>query len=229
MQTILRDEIYNDMTFLENRELTVCFTGHRTEKYLDAPLHSEKVTMHAIKTLLTLMTMDAYNRKARYFITGMARGADLWAGEILLYMKQFLPDVHIIAAVPHPDHEKNFYGDDKKLLYNIAEASDAVICTSEGYTKWCFHKRNDYMLAHSSALLGVVHQNSGGTVYTINKAGKMHLPRRILNLQDYNRLIPMLERFPEAYRMEMPSQRCAFYDKNPRLLYQCGLFSEDRY
>ncbi|MGN0630528.1 MAG: hypothetical protein ACI4JN_04290, partial [Ruminococcus sp.] len=116
MQTILRDEIYNDMTFMENRHLTVCFTGHRTEKYLDAPLHSEKVTLCAVKTLLTLMTADAYARGARYFITGMARGVDLWAGEILLYMKRFLPEVHIIAAIPQPNHENSFHGREKQLL-----------------------------------------------------------------------------------------------------------------
>lgn len=227
MQTILRDEIDNDMTFLENKHITVCFTGHRKEKFLDTPLHSEKVTLCAVKTLLTLMTADAYDRGARYFITGMAKGVDLWAGEILLYMKRFLSDVHIIAAVPQPDHEKSFYGSERKLLFDIAYAADAAICTSPCYTKWCFHKRNDYMLAHSSALLGVLHTNAGGTAYTIGKAKKLHIPHRIIDLQDYNRLIPMLERFPEVYRMEMPSQRYAFYEKNPRLLYQCGLFRED--
>lgn len=226
MQKILRDEKNNDMTFLENRPLTVCFTGHRTEKFLDAPLHSEKVTLCAVKTLLTLMTADAYERGARFFITGMARGVDLWAGEILLYMKRFLPDVHIIAAVPHPDHEKRFHGSEEQLLSSIADAADAVVCTSPGYTKWCFLRRNDYMLAHSSALLGVLHENAGGTAYTIGKAAKMNIPRRIIDVQNYNLMIPMLERFPEVYRMELPSQRYAFHDKNPMLLYQCGLLKE---
>ncbi|MGN0584044.1 MAG: SLOG family protein [Ruminococcus sp.] len=227
MQKLIRDADLNDMSFLQHRDKTVCFTGHRTEKFLDKPLYSDKVTICGVKTLLTLMTADAYDRGARYFITGMARGVDLWAGELLLYMKRFLPDLHIIAAVPHKDHEFSFRGSEKELLFSVADASDAVICTSERYSKWCFLARNDYMLRYSSAVLGVIHENEGGTAYTLRKARQLGIPRRIIDVQDYRRMIPMLERFPETYRMTMASQRYAFWEKNPRLLYQCGLFRED--
>lgn len=226
MKSLLRDNIDNNMSFLNHKTETVCFTGHRTEKFLDNALVSKDVTINIVRTLLALMTADAYDRGARYFITGMARGIDLWAGELLLYMQCFLPNVHIIAAVPHPDHENRFHGAEKDLLYKIGDAADAVICTSPSYTKWCFLKRNDYMLANSSAVLGVIHTDEGGTAYTLNKASKFLMQKRIIDVKKYEHLIPILERFPEICRLVLPSQQYAFWEKNPRLLYQCGLFKE---
>lgn len=227
MPKLIKDERYNDMTFLQQKDKTVCFTGHRTQKFLDNVQIPEKIIINSIKTLLTLMTADAYNRGARYFLTGMAYGVDLWAGELLLYMKQFLPDLHIIAVVPHQYHENYFYGREKELLYKISDSSDAVVCTAETPSKWCFIKRNDYMLEHSSTVLGILHVNEGGTLYTLKKAAKKQIPRRIINVQDYRCLIPMLERFPEICRLSLPSQQYEFCKKNPMLLYQCGLFKQD--
>lgn len=227
MQKLLRDDGYNNMTFLTHKDETVCFTGHRTEKFLNNIFLSKEVTINSIKTLLALMTADAYDRGARYFITGMANGIDLWAGELLLYMKCFLPDVHIIAAVPHPNHERRFYANEKELLYRIGDEADAVICVSPSYTKWCFLKRNDYMLENSGAVLGVIHTDEGGTAYTLKKASKMLIQRRMIDVREYDRLTPMLKRFPEICRLALPSQQYAFWEKNPRLLYQCGLFKED--
>ncbi len=226
MQELIRDSKYNDMSFLNHRSETVCFTGHRTEKFLDNVFLSEEATLNTIKTLLALMTADAYSRGAKYFITGMARGVDLWAGELLLYMQSFLPDVHIIAAVPHPKHERSFNKRDKELLYRIGNAADAVICVSPQTGNWCYLKRNDYMLANSAAVLGVIHTSKGGTAYTLKKASSFSVKSHIIDVRDYKYLSPLLERYPEIYRLSLPSQRYAFWEKNPRLLYQCGLYKE---
>lgn len=227
MPQLIRSPEDNDMSFTEHRSETVCFTGHRTEKFLDKPIGNETVTINTIRSVLTMMIADAYDRGARYFITGMARGVDLWAGEELLYMKRFLPDVHIIAAVPHPAHEKSIHGSEADIMYAIGNAADAVVCVSEQYTNWCFLRRNDYMLKHSSAVLGVVHTNDSGTAYTLEKAAKYGTKKRIADVRDYRRMIPLMERYPEVYRMTRPSQRYAFWEYRPRLLYQCGLFSQE--
>lgn len=226
MHNLLRNDNDNDMSFQNHTDLTACFTGHRPEKFLDAPLHSDEVTLRSVKTLLTMLTADAYSRGTRYFITGMARGIDLWAGEILLYMKRFLPNLHIIAALPYPGHENTFHGKDAELLYAVGDAADAVICTSDAYNKWCFLKRNDYMLKYSSLLLGVIHKDESGTSYTINKAAEKGISSRIVDVKEYRRMIPFLDRCPEAYMMITAAQRYAFWEKNPRILYQCGLLKE---
>ncbi len=227
MPQLLRISEKNNMEFLSHRHETVCFTGHRPDGFRDTSFFSEWVMTNTIKMLLTLLTADAYKRGARYFITGMAAGVDIWAGEILLHMKRELPDIHLIAAVPYPGHEYSIRSKDKPLLYAIGDAADAVVCVSDAYSDWCFLRRNDYMLKASSAVLGIIRREKGGTVYTLKNAGKYGVSRRIINLSDYRLLIPLLERYPECCRMMSVAQRYDFWKEHQRLLYQCGLFSED--
>jgi uncharacterized phage-like protein YoqJ len=226
MQQLLREAHMNNMAFLCHPEQTVCFSGHRTKKFLDPPLHSEAVTIGSIQTLLSMLIADTYQKGARFFITGMAAGVDLWAGEFLLYLQQKFPDVHIIAAVPHPEHEKRFSGQDAQLLYRIGNSADAVICVEPRPSQYCFLRRNDYMLRNAQTLLAVQHAEEGGTAYTIRTAQKHHIPQRILDVRDYSHMIPLLERYPEVYQMTTPQERFAFWEENPRLLYQCGLLVE---
>ena len=64
------------------REKTACFTGHRPEKLpggsSDSP--EAKVIKSMLYTEITAAVNDGYDT----FITGMQRGIDLWAGEIVL-------------------------------------------------------------------------------------------------------------------------------------------------
>ncbi len=219
--------IGNDMTFLEHRAETVCFTGHRPDKFLDEVLYSEDVTIGTVRTLTTMITADAYQRGARYFITGMAQGVDLWAGQALLYMQRFLPDIHIIAAVPFRGQIERTKKEARAELLRIQDAADAVIYVSERYEPYAFLQRNDYMLRHASTLLAVQHAESGGTAYTIKNAARYGTKKRILDLRDYRMLISLLERYPDIYRMELPSQQYAFWQKYPRLIYQSGLLQEE--
>ena len=60
-----------------------CFTGYRPEK-LDMP-------ERAVKKLFESAIKQAVEEGFYTFITGMARGVDMWAGEIVLKLKKHLP------------------------------------------------------------------------------------------------------------------------------------------
>lgn len=80
------------------RAHTACFTGHRHEK-----LHiSEEKTMDQLKTKIE----RAYTEGYICFITGMVRGGDIWAAELVLDMKKEHPEIHLICAIHYPDFEK---------------------------------------------------------------------------------------------------------------------------
>lgn len=70
------------MNYTENemRRYRCCFTGHRPEKL--------GVTEEKIKMLLSSAVDDAIERGISTFITGMARGFDLWAAEVVLQKKE---------------------------------------------------------------------------------------------------------------------------------------------
>lgn len=42
------------------------------------------------------------------FITGMAYGVDIWAGQIVVELRKNNPDLHLIAAIPFPGFESRW-------------------------------------------------------------------------------------------------------------------------
>lgn len=62
----------------------------------------------------------------------------------------------------------------------LAAQADQVIYTSEEYTRGCMHKRNRYLVDHSSICICYLTEDHGGTAYTVKYADKRHL--QIINL-----------------------------------------------
>ena len=84
----------------EKRLQRCCFTGHRPGKLQASEMQ--------IKRALAAAIDSAYSEGYRTFITGMAQGVDIWAGELILEFKGLHPDIHIICALPHPEFEKRW-------------------------------------------------------------------------------------------------------------------------
>lgn len=77
-------------TEAEKRMHRCCFTGHRPEK-LQAP---EGVVTAALEKEIRQAIADGFN----VFITGMARGVDIWAAEIVLRLRDAGEAVRLICA-----------------------------------------------------------------------------------------------------------------------------------
>ena len=68
------------LTEEQKRIHRVCFTGHRPEK-LTQP---ENVIVKSLETTIKEAIADGKN----VFISGMARGVDIWAAEIVLRLRK---------------------------------------------------------------------------------------------------------------------------------------------
>lgn len=89
----MTDEVFC-MTEEEMRTRRCCFSGHRPEKL--------SATEETVKAWLSNRIDDAIADGYRTFITGMAMGVDIWAGQLILEKKKTVPDLHLIAAEPWP-------------------------------------------------------------------------------------------------------------------------------
>ena len=76
-----------------------CFTGHRPEK-LDQP---ERVIVAALEREIRAAVDDGFVT----FISGMARGVDIWAAEIVLRLKADGLPIHLICASPYQGLDMN--------------------------------------------------------------------------------------------------------------------------
>lgn len=139
-----------------------CFTGHRPEK-----LHASD---EQVKACLVKMIEAAIADGYTTFITGMAMGVDLWAGEIVLQKRKTNPSLHLIAATPFPTFPYRWHEDWKKLYQKVWDSADYQVTVSKGYSDDVFMKRNRWLVDHSSRLIAYYNGEKGGTWNTIQYA-----------------------------------------------------------
>ena len=145
----------NTMTEEIKRLRRVCFTGHRPEKLN----RSEKSVLDGLETAIRQAIVDGSN----VFISGMARGVDIWAAEIVLQIRSEGEDIKLICASPYRGFEKNWSIDWQRRYNNVIEAADLVRFICPNYSKSCFQIRNEWMVDHSSRVIAVFNGQLGGT------------------------------------------------------------------
>lgn len=142
-----------------NREITVCFTGHRT---YDGSRNSE----------LNAAIRELYARGYRNFLCGMAVGFDLIAAECALSLRDELKGLQVIAVVPFKDMQSRFSQSQCALFERICEEANEVIILATQYSPSVYMARNNYLVDNSSAVISYFTGEKGGTAYTIHRAVK---------------------------------------------------------
>lgn len=152
------------MTEAEKRKHRCCFTGHRPEKLVA----SEWV----IKQGLEREIRQAIDDGLDVFITGMARGVDIWAAEIVLALRDSGMPIRLMCASPFEGFENGWSEDWKHRYRVIMAAADHTLFVCNGYSRSCFQIRNEWMVNHASRVIAVFNGEKGGTKNTIEYAKK---------------------------------------------------------
>lgn len=152
----------------EKRKRRVCFTGHRPEK-LSIP---ESETKEKLKIEILKCIQEGFN----VFISGMARGVDMWAAEIVLHLRDNGYNIKLICAVPYKGFEDNWNSEWKLRYKQILSRADLIRYICLCYSKRCFQIRNEWMVNHSAKVIAVYNGEKGGTCNTIRYANKYNIP-----------------------------------------------------
>lgn len=168
---------------------TVCFSGHRTVRpTAQGSLFHEEDAAHdahadsgpvpaghdpALYGTLRARLADKINELCLQgvdtFMCGMAGGFDLMAGQAVLDMRSRHPDIRLVAVVPFEDHGVRA-ADERAIYDRIIAGADHRVVVSPRYSHDCFHRRNDYMVERSGALICWFNGSKGGTEYTVKAA-----------------------------------------------------------
>ena len=151
----------------ELRKHRCCFTGHRPEK-----LHEPE---EQIKKELEKAILQAVDDGFVTFISGMARGVDIWAAEIVLRLRESNPAIHLVAASPYRGFESRWSADWQGRYNAILQKADLVRFVCPGYSHDCFQRRNEWMVDRSSRVIAVYNGEPGGTRNTIEYAQRHHI------------------------------------------------------
>lgn len=150
-----------------------CFTGHRPEKLRS----SEREICKGLEREIRSAIGDGFQT----FISGMARGTDIWAAEIVLKLREKGAPIRLIAASPFDGFEQTWSLNWQKRYAAIMAKADLIRFISPSYDRGCFQRRNEWMIDHSSRLIAVFNGESGGTKNTINYAAKKGTETIVIN------------------------------------------------
>lgn len=157
--------------------MSICaFTGYRPEKL---PYGDDENSRgcRSLKQRMFCEILQLTREGVRTFITGMARGVDTWAAEIVLELRNALPDlgIQLWAAIPYNRQASAWSEADQQRREDILARADKVEHISGDYFRGALQKRNRWMVDHADCLLAIYDGKPGGTQYTIDYAHKKGL------------------------------------------------------
>ena len=155
-------------TEAEKRAHRACFTGHRPEKLR----RSERKIKKDIEIEIRRAVADGLN----VFISGMARGADIWAAQLVLKLRDAGEDVRLICVCPYEGVESGWSVKWRRQYDAVLKVADYVKFICSGYNPCCFQSRNEWMVNHSARVIAVFNDESGGTKHTLDYAAREGIP-----------------------------------------------------
>ena len=156
------------MSEQELRRYRCCFTGHRPER-LGMP---ELEAIWGLKKEIRTAVADEFQT----FISGMARGVDLWAAEIVLALRDEGAAVRLICASPYRGFESRWSREWQERYCRVMERADLVRFICPEYSLDCFQRRNEWMVDHSARIIAVYNGQPSGTRNTIEYAKRCSVP-----------------------------------------------------
>ncbi len=147
--------------------------GHRPEK-LNVP---EGLVLQRLDAAIR----DAMEQGYTTFLSGAAKGVDLWAGELVLQHRLSRPDIQLVCAIPFQGFGLHWRDGWTERFQRVLQAADCVKYICEAYSRSAYQRRNEWLVDHSSRLIAAYTGASGGTRNTIEYA-KRHSECEIICL-----------------------------------------------
>ena len=160
---------------MRGKQSACAFTGYRPEKLPWMDDESDPRCAD-LKRRLRAAIEDACRAEMEHFLCGMARGCDLYFGELVLDMKRDWPDITLEAAVPCPTQADGWRAEERARWQKLLDGCDYETMVQNQYSPGCMMRRNRYMVDHASMLIAVYDGQAGGTRSTVEYALRRRLP-----------------------------------------------------
>ena len=130
------------------KKTTCCFTGHRPEKLPWGDDEQDSRCLRA-KEQLHGAVLRAYEAGCRHFISGMARGGDLYFAEEILALRRVHPEVTLECARPCETQADHWPEPEHQRYLGILEQCNYETLVQHCYDRGCMMRRNRSMVDHS--------------------------------------------------------------------------------
>ena len=148
--------------------MRVAFTGHRDAAAVD-------------KDRLIFVVKQLYTEGYRTFMSGMAEGFDMFAAEVVLALKDELPEIKLLCVIPFEGHISKVGRANRQRYNAICASADKVITLAPEYHEKAYYERNDYLVDSADAMICYYSgKRRSGTGYTVTAALKKRI--RTINI-----------------------------------------------
>ena len=167
------------------KEQICCFTGHRPDKLPWGEDESDPRCLR-LKESIARAVEEAYISGIRHFITGMARGVDLYCAEAVLALRKAEEDITLECARPCETQADTWPAAEQERYRSILDRCNYETLVQHRYDRFCMIRRNRYMVDRSSRLIAVYNGvPKGGTFQTLAYAMKKGLDIHTIDLEDF--------------------------------------------
>ena len=185
----------------ELRKHRCCFTGHRPEKL--------NISEEQLCVRLGQEIDQAIEDGFTTFISGMAKGVDICAAELVLKRRVSDARLKLICALPYENFGLHWSASWTDRYVEVIWHADMVRCISQEFSYSAYQRRNEWMVDHSGRVIAVYTGESGGTRNTIAYAKQQHIPCVIITPYitnvDFGRglikcgsaIVPFMDNFPK--------------------------------
>lgn len=158
-----------------------CFSGYRPEKMPSDMTEGSPAFMDMLHQL-KLAVCDAADHGYRHFLSGMSRGFDIWAAEIVLDLARQGMNIDLWAAIAFPGMHQDWHADWRTRYDDVLAQARRIFPLYDRYTVDCYTARDRFLVEQSSLCICYFDGIEGGTQYTVNYARRKGLI--IQNLAD---------------------------------------------
>jgi len=157
--------------------MKVCaITGHRPSRF-KFKLKENQSGCRRLKKRIQEQCELLYMQGVRQFWVGGAQGVDMWAGEILLRMKEKpeYSELELHIALPGPEHDSRWDARSRERMAFLIRHSAECITLGETLTASDYRRRNQYMVDQADVLLAVYDKDRSirsGACMTVHYAEK---------------------------------------------------------
>lgn len=110
-----------------------------------------------IKRVMTEQIKGLYQNGVTRFYIGGSLGVDIWAGEIILRLKEQTgyENIELIVVVPYKGHDLNWDERSRKRLEFLIKYSKEYLAVGDSNCQESYSKRNRYMVDQTGCVLAV--------------------------------------------------------------------------
>ncbi len=165
------------------KEQICCFTGHRPDKLPWGTDEGDSRCVR-IKENIAQALERAYELGFRHFISGMARGGDLYFAEAVLELRDKYPDVLLECARPCESQSSRWPREEQRRYEAILDRCNYETMVQHTYDRGCMMRRNRYMVDRSSRIIALYDGvPKGGTAQTLAYALRKGLDTDIISTE----------------------------------------------